>query len=189
MATDRRVKYTKMVLRDSFIHFLSQKPISRITIKEICAYADINRATYYAHYRDQFDQLKQIEEAFLNDINAYLDTFTPDTGDAGLLSMVEKIFEYIQQNAQLCLVLLGPNGDIDFQANVMQFVSGRILQLWAADQHLDRITAEYALTFLASGCIGVIQRWLLEPHGTSAHEIAAFVVRLANHGMEDLLHA
>lgn len=61
MATDRRVKYTKMILRQSLIEVLKEKPISRLTIKELCERADINRATFYSHYSDQFDLLKQIE--------------------------------------------------------------------------------------------------------------------------------
>ncbi|MFA7674359.1 MAG: TetR family transcriptional regulator, partial [Clostridia bacterium] len=47
---DRRVRYTKMVLKESFINLLSKKGISNITIKQICEDADINRATFYTHY-------------------------------------------------------------------------------------------------------------------------------------------
>ena len=47
MAADRRVKYTKMVLRESLIKLLQKKSISRITVKELCEMADINRATFF----------------------------------------------------------------------------------------------------------------------------------------------
>jgi len=57
--TDRRVKYRKMVLRESLTKLMQEKPISRITIKELCEDADINRATFYSHYNDQFDLLKK----------------------------------------------------------------------------------------------------------------------------------
>ena len=53
---DRRVKYSKMVIKDSFIQLLKEKPITKITIKEICALADINRATFYAHYTDTYPE-------------------------------------------------------------------------------------------------------------------------------------
>lgn len=43
---DRRIKYTKMVLEESFIRLLEKKDISQISIKEICENADINRATF-----------------------------------------------------------------------------------------------------------------------------------------------
>ena len=58
---DRRVRYTKMVLKDSLLKLLSEKDISRITIKEICDGADVNRATFYAHYADQYDLLLPVE--------------------------------------------------------------------------------------------------------------------------------
>lgn len=46
---DRRKKYTRMVLKESLMELLKNKPISNITIKEICEEADINRSTFYSH--------------------------------------------------------------------------------------------------------------------------------------------
>lgn len=55
---DRRVKFTKMFLKESLIDLLEEKSIFKITIKEICEKADINRATFYAHYSDQYNLLE-----------------------------------------------------------------------------------------------------------------------------------
>ena len=38
------------------------KPVNKITVKEICERAELNRATFYAHYSDCFDLLESIEE-------------------------------------------------------------------------------------------------------------------------------
>ena len=54
----RRVKMTKMLLNESFLKFLAEKPLPRITIKEICEDADVNRSTYYAHFTDRFFNFK-----------------------------------------------------------------------------------------------------------------------------------
>ncbi|WP_306663957.1 TetR/AcrR family transcriptional regulator [Robertmurraya korlensis] len=62
---DRRKRYTKMVLKESLMNLLKQKPISSITIKEVCELADINRSTFYAHYSDQYELLYSIEEEFI----------------------------------------------------------------------------------------------------------------------------
>ena len=69
---DRRVRYTKMVLKDSFISLLEKKDISQITVKEICENADINRATFYSHYTDVYDLLKKIESELLENDTVYL---------------------------------------------------------------------------------------------------------------------
>lgn len=126
MATDRRVKYTKMVLRESLIKLLQTKPISRITVKELCELADINRATFYTHYTDQFDLLRKISDELIADITSYLDSGLK-ADETGLLEMLTMIFEYIDKNSELCRVLLGMNVDIDFQTYVMQIIKDRIV--------------------------------------------------------------
>ena len=51
---DARKRYTQMVLKQSFLKLLKEKPVNRITVKEVCALAQLNRATFYAHYSDCF---------------------------------------------------------------------------------------------------------------------------------------
>ena len=47
---DRRVKYTKKIIKDTFLNLLKEKEISKITVSEICKLSDINRATFYRYY-------------------------------------------------------------------------------------------------------------------------------------------
>ena len=61
MKENRKTRYTKMVLQNSLFELMEKKPIEKITIKELCENADINRTTFYAHYSDQYDLLAKIE--------------------------------------------------------------------------------------------------------------------------------
>ena len=61
MKTDARVKYTKMVLKKALLELMQHKPVNKITVKEICERAELNRATFYAHYSDCFDLLPLTE--------------------------------------------------------------------------------------------------------------------------------
>ena len=36
--TDRRTRYTRQTIKDSFLTLLEEKPFSKITVTEICAY-------------------------------------------------------------------------------------------------------------------------------------------------------
>ena len=72
MATDARVRYTKMVITQSFIKLLGKKPLSRITVKEICEAAELNRATFYKHYLDVYDLLDKMEAQFLEELSSVL---------------------------------------------------------------------------------------------------------------------
>ena len=65
---DRRTKYTKKVIRETFIDLLSEKDISKVTVSEICKIADINRATFYRYYLDVFDLLDKMEDEFVDEV-------------------------------------------------------------------------------------------------------------------------
>ena len=65
---DRRVKYTKTIIKDTFISLLSSKDINKISVSEICKVADINRATFYRYYLDIYDLLDKIEDDFIEEI-------------------------------------------------------------------------------------------------------------------------
>ena len=62
MKENRKTKYTRTVIKDSFFELLKDKPFGRITVKEITEHADINRATFYAHYRDCNDLMREVEK-------------------------------------------------------------------------------------------------------------------------------
>ncbi|MBQ9079679.1 MAG: TetR/AcrR family transcriptional regulator [Clostridia bacterium] len=186
MATDRRVKYTKKVLGEALIKFLNEKPIARITVKEICEEADINRATFYAHYTDQFDQLKKIEAEFIEGINSFLVSYlltSPQTE----IGVVVGIFEYVKQNKQLCRALLGRNGDIEFQEDLIRVISGCVLSEWQGRLNVDRRIAEYMMYILATGCIGVGTLWLEDDCSMAPEQLATLVVQLANNGIAPFL--
>ena len=47
---DIRVKKTKRAIQKTFIDLLREKPIEKITVKEIAERAEINKTTFYSHY-------------------------------------------------------------------------------------------------------------------------------------------
>ena len=73
MKTDARVRYTRMMIQQTFLDLLKKKPISKITVKEICEDADVNRSTYYVYYSDPYDQLHKIEDALIREQAVYID--------------------------------------------------------------------------------------------------------------------
>ncbi|NLO47336.1 MAG: TetR/AcrR family transcriptional regulator [Clostridiales bacterium] len=180
---DRRVKYTKMALKESFIRLLTQKDISQITIKEICENADINRATFYAHYSDQYDLLRKIENELLDNISAQLSGYekagiAPWESDwHNTVDMVEKIFDYIRENALLCRLLLNDRGDLHFQKRIMMLVYDEIIENLIKKGGITKQEAEYIYAFAITGCVGAIQKWFDNDLSDSARAMAELLVR------------
>ena len=62
---DQRVRLTKSLIKDAFLELLSRKNVRHITVRELCEKAQINRATFYAHYMDIYDLKEQLENELL----------------------------------------------------------------------------------------------------------------------------
>lgn len=85
MKSDRRVIYTKRVIKESLLDLLENNPLGKITIKEICIDAEVNRGTFYRHYEDIYDLFEEVESEFIDQV--YLkseDNFSINT----LLSLI-----------------------------------------------------------------------------------------------------
>lgn len=94
----RRVKITKMPLNESFLKFLAEKPLSRITVKEICESTDLNRSTYYSYFTDPYDQLKELESDIMIDMTIYVDNIVTEGlhDNKKQRQIIKGILEYIQ---------------------------------------------------------------------------------------------
>ncbi len=157
---NRRVKVTKLLLKRSFIILLEHKDISRITIKEICEEADINRSTFYAHYTDQYDLMKKIQDELVENVEVYLAPYIYDETPKVSTEMLERIFEYIKENGEICKLLLSERGDIHFQKRMLNLVYGKYMDDLTTNLGLDKEDANYVYAYSITGSIGVIQKWL-----------------------------
>ena len=83
MSGDLRVVKTRRVIRNTLFEMMSEKPLSKITISEICARAEINRKTFYRHYRTVGDVITELENEILNEFSAIMRTGNKSVLDAG----------------------------------------------------------------------------------------------------------
>lgn len=49
---DIRIEKTEKAIRNAFIELRSKKALEKITVKELCQAAYINKSTFYSHYED-----------------------------------------------------------------------------------------------------------------------------------------
>ena len=59
---DLRVERTKESIKNSFLELMKEKEFEKITVKDITTRARINRGTFYIHYLDKYDLMKQMQE-------------------------------------------------------------------------------------------------------------------------------
>jgi AcrR family transcriptional regulator len=177
MKTDARVRYTKKVLRDSLIKLLKAKPIQAITVKELCESAEINRATFYTHYSNPYDLLEQIESELFEEMSAkVIKKFTPDT----LTSITKLAFDIIADNIELYRVLLSENGNKQFLDRIMRLSRDTTISSWKAMYpHATKNQIEFLFSFIISGSVAVIERWVSIGMKETPVELAEMVTKTA----------
>lgn len=169
---DRKTRYTRMVLQDSLIELMKEKPISKITIKELCEKADINRTTFYAHYTDQYDLLRKIEDEVLLWVKEAIITLIGKTDKSGTIEVLEGICQYFVENSRHLQVLMSEQGDIDFQKELFTLIYEQCGMSSSSAANTGLGLNEDGFIFVVNGSVGLIQHWLKNGFTKSAKEMA-----------------
>ena len=126
---NRSVRNTKRKLRSGLITLLSEKPLNEISVKELTDSVDVNRGTFYFHYSDIYDMLSKIEDEVFERFDSILNDPDPDMrGSAN--EYLTAIFSFLGENHDLCEILLGPHGDMQFVNRVKSLIDERCSDLW-----------------------------------------------------------
>ncbi len=174
---DRRVKYTKALLKEALVQLLKERHISKISVTTLCEIADVNRSTFYSHYTDQFDLLRQVENEVIDNLKNFLEQYVDDRMPISE-QQLKGILEYAKANADLFTVLLSENCDVAFQQDLMKLVELIPFQYMAEDS-----VKEYLLTFAVTGCISILHKWLKEGTKESPEEMAKIVLQIIYRGL------
>ncbi len=73
--SDKRVIRTKKAIKAALFKIMENKDISAITISELTAEANVNRRTFYTHYRNLTDILNEIEGDLVAALKELVDKF------------------------------------------------------------------------------------------------------------------
>lgn len=155
---DRRVRKTKKLIKDSLTKLMREKGVKDITVRELSDLADINRGTFYTHYKDVFDLLEQIEQEMFEEFNDTISKYSAQDvlENPGLI--LSQIFTFLGANSELCISLIGKNGDIAFVDKLKDLVRHKFLYEWVGDDYIPN--KEYFCSYIISGFVGLIQYWL-----------------------------
>lgn len=185
---DRRIRKTKKVLKESLAILLLKKNINNITIKELVDLADVNRGTFYLHYRDIYDMLVQIETEMLNDLEKISMKFPAGLLNESAQPYICEIFQYIADNQTFCRMLLSPHGDMAFVDKLKKLVEEKCFRTLMesfpenALQHY-----QYFASYTVSGCVGLLQKWMEMDMEVSPQELSQVAEGMIQNGI-DFLH-
>lgn len=177
MGQDARVRYTKMIIQVNFVSLLKKKPLNKITVKEICEAAEINRATFYRYYLDVYDLMEQLEGEILKELQLTLHAATKQDVRKTLVLILDKM----KQNGALYSTLFSSNGDPGFPLKIFQTCYAETVS-YIKEQYpnLNEVHQAWVYVYAAQGSSGILSYWIndgmIEPPEQVADMIETLIV-------------
>lgn len=184
---DRRVRRTKARLREALTGLLAEKELKEITVTELTERADVNRGTFYCHYRDVYDMAEQLERETFAEFTALMDAYTANELRKGLRSILEDVFRFVARNRDLTGLILGMDRRSVFLERFREVIWEKVSREWSQlYRFASAADREYRLDFVVGGVVNLVQTWVGSQRGETAEEMAALTENMIQNGIAPL---
>ncbi|MCI7226540.1 probable dihydroxyacetone kinase regulator [uncultured Clostridium sp.] len=185
--TDRRVLRTKKNIRQAFLHLLSEKSLSQITVKELSDLADINRKTFYMYYSNIEDIFAELEDELVLKLVHVFEKELFQKEMFNSYSFFENLNHTIQEDIDLYRIL----NHSDLLPHLIQRAKNALIEVFfrkyniSADSDNERyiLYAEYA----ASGILSMYTKWFSRDFHMSLEELTRTAAEITLYGLQHLL--
>lgn len=164
---DSRLRYTRKCLYESFLQFLEEKPVSDITVIEVCERAGVSRKTFYKYYSDQFALLMAMQDDLFEE---YRERLKGNPADVEHIMPI--LIRFVGENRVLVRAAFANQGQGNFVDRVLDDLFATYRQDWEqANPDLPANDVEFLFYFAVSGLFGVVRHWLFDLPDLSADDI------------------
>ncbi|MER8010849.1 TetR/AcrR family transcriptional regulator [Streptomyces sp. NPDC094149] len=179
---DRRVRRTQQALQRALLQLMAEKGYESVTIQDIIDRADVGRSTFYNHYANKDELLK---DGFA-DLRSLIDRASPSGAaapDRGALRFSLPFLHHIHEQRTLAQAIFTESG--------LRLVLKHIEEL-LADVVRDEIPAtpphgvprEAVVRFVVASHLACLQWWLTESPDSTPEEIDEIFRTLTQPGIE-----
>lgn len=169
---DRRVIKTRRQLKKGLAALMKEKSVNQITVKELVEEVDINRSTFYLHFKGIQDLLREIEENMEAQIKRAIEEHPIVSGNENAFYFIEDMFRVLDEEREISKALIGPNGDMGFIHRIERIIKensrGTLEKMFPGKKE----DLKYFYAFCLSGCLGLVKVWLNEGEEKSPEEMA-----------------
>ncbi|MBQ1815327.1 MAG: TetR family transcriptional regulator C-terminal domain-containing protein [Ruminococcus sp.] len=186
---DNRIKRTKRLLKQGVTKLILQKSIKKISVRELTDLVEINRGTFYLHYKDIYDLVEQIENELCEEFDEVLvKSLAESNGDE--LKVFRDFCYFLDENRDICYALLSDNGDINFLLKMRAIISRRCFSNVPKDyiKSYGKNDYIYIISYFESGTVGILRYWLSDESDSrkSSEEIALILKTLFMEGLNGM---
>ena len=171
----RRVRMTKRLMKDALLELLERKNLANISVTELCETADVHRTTFYLHYTDPADLLREIEQNFMDQIPTPPEVID-EPGQEQLLEATTAFFEYVKQNGNTIRILFSESAQSSFSSRLVEYLCSGYIPV---GETVDAFPARFLQLYIANGTLGMLREWVDQDFPISSRRIAEMMFFLS----------
>ncbi len=175
---NQRITLTKRLVQEAFLLLLKTTSLQKMSVRDLCAKAGINRTTFYNHYGCPQDVLNEMSQNYLTDVEQTLNSVVIGNHEE-THQRVEIVFHYMEEHLELSRILINNNLDSSFIEKL--FSLPKIIEL--LEETLTKVENQYEknaiISFAISGSVKLIQDWINTDNRISAKKEAHLVLKLS----------
>ena len=149
---------TKQAIAASLAKLLQERPISQITVKDVCADCGLNRQTFYYHFQDIYDLLFWLVR---KDITAYY--HTQKIAPANMSDYLYSLFRYCREHSRLVRHAYNPANRVRYEIafrNASEPALRRKIEAYENYSLVSEEDADMLISFYAYSAAALFFRWL-----------------------------
>jgi len=188
-------KYFNTAIRfnRALLSLLEKKPFEYITISEICEKAEVNRSTFYLHYENTSDLLKETILYVLDNFTSYFSvdvkSITTKFANCDLQDLkfvnekyLHPYLSFIKENQRVFSAVLSQPTAFDSKA-IFQRLFDNIFKPILDRFRYPRDEQNYVMMFYLNGITAIITEWLKDGCQKSIEDISA-IIHICIYGRE-----
>lgn len=168
---------TRANLREAFWRLYAERPIEKISVREITDRAGYNRATFYLYYHDVYELLDEIEGLVLGNVERLVNERLLTGERLDFSQHMELILQMTGQLRRYTAVLLGEHGDPAFARRLKDIIwpllDRFVLPAEGMGEQDERVVREFYL----SGLLAAIRAWSAEDDPMPIDRLIGLVLR------------
>ncbi len=181
---DRRVARTKEAIREAFFILADKKPVEKITIRELCDLANINRTSFYDHYWDYPDLVNSLETEIANSLfNQFDGMFSRE--DSAEVTM--RKYLHLIKNSKEIKILFSNFGCQKCLQMFEDALKEQTFKDWLKREEITKVQADYLFRYIVSGGWAVIQQWYQGGFAEQEEQIQALLTEVITKGLYSFL--
>ncbi|MCF0144350.1 MAG: TetR/AcrR family transcriptional regulator [Firmicutes bacterium] len=181
---NRSVKRTKAALKNCAIALLKEKPLHQISVREITEMADLNRGTFYLHYKDVYELIEEIESDFITEFSNITSRDIPSSIEDSPYPLLLDLFTFIDNNQDFCSLLLDNIRSGRFSDRIKNVIEDKLLsRLDYITENTPKEELDIYYAYALSGCVGIVEHWLTQKPRPEPQQIATVTEHVLRNGL------